>query len=117
MFSGIKNFFEVLPPAVGLDISDSSIKYAQLERKGRYFNLLAHGERDIPKGIVESGRIQNPKMLSEILEETLVKNKPSGLSSYVVASIPDEEIFLKVITLPNVPKKEIKNMILVEAER
>lgn len=117
MLTNIRQFFEVIPPAVGLDISDSSIKYAQLERSGRYFKLVAYGERDIPSGVVESGKVKDAKKLSDVLREALIEKGPKGLSRYVVASIPDEEVFLKMITMPNVPDKEIDSSILVEAER
>lgn len=113
-FHSTKQFFQAIPTAMGLDISDSSLKFVQLEPKGKYYKLGAYGERDIPLGIVESGKVKDPKMLAAILKESF---KEKDLSPYVVASLPDEEVFLKMVTLPKVPKKELNNVVLVEAER
>ncbi|OGZ61195.1 MAG: hypothetical protein A2919_00365 [Candidatus Spechtbacteria bacterium RIFCSPLOWO2_01_FULL_43_12] len=115
-FNITKQYLAILPTAFGLDISDTSVKFLQLTPEDGYFDLLVWGQKDIPKGIVEKGVIKKPADLSSILKKHLVEDKPKGLSSYAVFSLPDEEIFLKQIRLPQMPEEEMESSVYIEAE-
>jgi len=115
-FPHIKTLFHIIPPAFGLDISDSSLKFAQLTQTGTSLELSAYGERDIEKGVIESGVIKQPKKLEMILNETLRTKKKNHLAPYVVASLPDEEVFLKMIQVPILGQDELAGAIQLEAE-
>ncbi len=77
-------------PAFGLDISDESLKFAQLIAVHGGIHLGKHGEKKIPPGIIESGKIKNPKKLEEIL---LALKKEEGVKS-VRVSLPEEQVYL-----------------------
>lgn len=111
----IKNLFQVMPEAFGLDISDNAVKFMQLERDGRYFQPAHFGEIQLPRGVVEGGTIRKPKALAKKLRQEF-KQYP-GLSPYVIASLPDEEVFLKLVRVPRLTGNELKNAVRVEAER
>ncbi|MDX1607845.1 MAG: type IV pilus assembly protein PilM [Candidatus Spechtbacterales bacterium] len=113
--NSLKNRTHIIPPAFGLDISDTSFKAMQLVPKGKYYRVAAFGEADIGDGIVEEGKIIQPDKLRDILKKELVKYK--NLSRYVVASLPDEEVYLKTLKIPHLQGKELKNAVRVEAER
>ncbi|MEX2145293.1 MAG: type IV pilus assembly protein PilM [Candidatus Spechtbacterales bacterium] len=115
-FNITKQYLAISPAAFGLDISDTSLKYVQLEPEEGYFDLRVYGQKDIPKGIVEKGVIKKPSELSAILKKSLVKEGPKGLSSYAVFSLPDEETFLKQIRLPEMSDDELENAVYIEAE-
>lgn len=108
-----KSLFHIIPPAFGLDISDTSLKFVQFKVVGRELKLQTYGERDLKPGIIESGAIKKPKQLITILHEALSKE---GLPSYVVVSLPGESIFLSMIQLPQVNKAELGGAVQVEAE-
>lgn len=82
------NFLEM--PAFGLDISDESIKFIELRVKKDGISVGKYGERKIPKGVVESGKIIDPQKMIEIL---LVLKKEEGVRS-VRVSILENQIYL-----------------------
>lgn len=112
-FKIISNYFQIAPPAFGLDISDTSLKFAQLKREGDHFKLHTYGERDLEAGIIEAGIIKKPKALADILKKTLSKEK---LPPYIVASLPGEIVFLNAIQLPDLGQEEISSAVEVESE-
>lgn len=87
----------------GLDISDQSVKYAELTLAKSGIKMGRHGERKIPLGIIESGKIKDPKRLKEILS---LLRKDLHIKS-VRVSLPEEQVYLFQLRLE---KKELKNV-------
>src|SRR3990167_247373 len=112
----LKEVFEIVPNAFGLDISDSSFKFLQLSKKKGNFSVEVYGEQKLREGIVERGFIKQSKKLSIILQEALSRHISKGLSKYVVISLPDEEVFLKLIRLPLMDFREAESAVQVEVE-
>jgi len=54
-------------PAVGMDISDRSIKFMELKYKDGEFSLGRFGEREIPAGVIEGGELKEINQLVAIL--------------------------------------------------
>ena len=76
-------------PAVGIDISDHGIKYAELFAKEKGYTLGKFGSIPIPAGIVEGGKILNPLELAEILNTLrLEKNL-----TFVRSAVPEEQVY------------------------
>lgn len=92
-----KLFFRFFPvpkflatPSFGLDISDESIKFIALISGRRGITIGRYGEHGIPAGIIESGKIKDPKRLEEILSALC---KKEGIKS-VRVSLPEEQVYL-----------------------
>lgn len=99
-------------PAVGLDVSDQSIRFVELlPHKGRYM-LGRYGEKKIPLGIMESGKIKDIGGLKKILM-SLHDEYKLGL---VNVSIPEEQAYLVRMTLPRVEKSELRGSIELQLE-
>lgn len=77
-------------PAVGIDISDYSLKYVLLTQNGDEVQLEAYGKQSIPMGTVESGNIQKP----EVLVEMLKKLRREHDFDFVHLSVPEEHAYL-----------------------
>src|SRR3989344_2625111 len=77
-------------PSFGLDISDESVKFVSLAVTKKGIRLNKYGEHKIPVGIIESGKIKDPKRLEEILSSLRVQE---GIKS-VRVSLPEEQIYL-----------------------
>jgi len=77
-------------PSFGLDISDESIKFVELFSTRHGLRLGRHGERKIPSGIIELGKIKDSKRMESIL---LSLRKEEGLKS-VRISLLEEQIYL-----------------------
>lgn len=103
-----KNFFPVpgflSMPSYGIDISDESLKFAQLVTTKHGMALGKHGEIRIPTGVIEGGQIKKPKKLEEILSELKKQEK----IEYVRVSLPEEQVYIIRITLEKEGLKSIR---------
>lgn len=103
--------------AFGLDISDLSVKVAQLQKgKGGFF-LSSFGEFSVEQGIIERGQIKKEKELAEVLKSVRTKVQGKKITTpYVVASLPEEQAFLQVIQLPRMSREDLESAVRFEAE-
>lgn len=100
-------------PAVGLDITDEAIYFAELKRDKGAFVLGKYGEKMLPKGMVDGGRINDVEGLSTILKDL---KKEYGLE-YVRASLPEEKTFLFRTEIPYTEdNKQIKSSLEFKLE-
>lgn len=86
-------------PSIGIDISDTSLKYIGFKRgQGRPENLsLAQwGDINIPEGVVERGNVHDAGVLVNVLKEV---KKQTG-AEYVNVSLPEERAYLFETTIP-----------------
>ncbi len=95
MFIDLFNRFFPIPaflsmPSFGLDISDESIKFISFISTKNGLRVAKYGERKIPAGIIESGKITNSKNLEDIL---INLRKEEGIKS-VRVSLPEEQVYL-----------------------
>ncbi len=114
-----KKIFDLFPPphflempAIGLDISDEAIRFAELKRVGDTVELGIFGERKVPTEIIEEGYIKNVAELTNILKDI---QKEHGLR-FVRASLPEEKTYLFKIQLPVVPEEDIRNVLQFKIE-
>jgi len=110
-------FLNLQPEAFGLDISDVSLKIANLERRGGDLNLASIGETQIKEGIIRNGEIKDKETLIKNIKRAIaeVRGKKIG-TKYVVASLPEEKSFLQVIQMPKILKEDLKSAVIFEAE-
>ncbi len=110
-------FLTLKPEALGLDISDLSIKTVKFEKKRKILSLSYSNEVSIKPGIIHRGEIKDEKSLVKIIEKSLVKVKGKQLKTkYVIASLPEEKAFLQVIQMPHLPKEDLRSAVIFEAE-
>lgn len=93
----------LMAPSFGLDISDKSLKFVELIPGKNGIRLGRYGERKIPAGIIESGKIKDPKKLEEVL---LSLRKQEGIR-FVRVSLPEEQVYLFQLELE---KEGLKNV-------
>ncbi len=99
-------------PAVGLDISDQSIRFIELIPRGADYVLGRFGEKKIPIGVMESGKIKDTDGLKKILSSLNTEYK----LSFVNVSLPEEQAYLFRMTLPYVKKNELRGSIELQLE-
>jgi type IV pilus assembly protein PilM len=110
-------FFNIHPAAFGIDISDLSIKVAQLKKSKGGFSLSSFGEFPVAPGVIERGQVKKEEELVEILKQVRFKVQGKSIKTpYVVASLPEEQAFLQVIQLPRMSKDELESAVRFEAE-
>lgn len=98
-------------PTVGVDISDTSLKYIQFTHDihGRKNLVLKHwGDLDIPEGVLKRGVVTDQKMLSKVIAEV---RERTG-TEYVRVSLPEERAYLFETEIERgTPEKEIRGML------
>ncbi|MBI2100433.1 MAG: type IV pilus assembly protein PilM [Candidatus Vogelbacteria bacterium] len=99
-------------PAVGLDISDQSVKFIELARSGDHFKIVKYGEQAIPAGTIEAGIIKDQAGLVAALAALRAAH---GLTD-VVVSLPEEEAYVIRLTLPYVAPAELKDSLELQLE-
>ena len=99
-------------PAVAFDISDRSLKYAQLRRKKGLLRLAKFGREAIPEGLIESGEIKKEGELVDFLRSLREKMR----IEYVTISLPEEKGFLSKVRLPQMDESEIRGALEVQLQ-
>lgn len=96
-------------PAVGVDISDSSMKYVALEGSARTdatHSLRLWGDITIPDGAVHRGEVNDIEKLTGALREFREKTG----ASFVRVSLPEERAYLFETQIKrDVPAGEVRN--------
>ena len=101
MFSAIHKLLPVPDylrlPSIGVDISDSSLKYVQFtpNYNDNTLTLAQWGDIDVPDGTLSQGEILDPKQLTTAL--AAVKEKTGG--EYVRISLPEERAYIFETTI------------------
>lgn len=95
MFRSLNNKFFPAPdflssPSFGLDISEESIKFTELISTKNGIRLGRYGERVVPAGVIESGKIKDLKKLEAILTSLRKEEKIKS----VRVSMPEEQVYL-----------------------
>lgn len=104
--------------AFGMDLSDRSIKVAQLSKKKGKARLLSFARKDIPEGWIVDGEIKKEEEVMELIKKTLKEAKPKPINSkYVVYSIPETKGFIRVIKIPKVEGDNLEETVKYEAEQ
>lgn len=110
-------FLNIHPVAFGLDISDLSVKVAQLKKGTGGFFLSSFGEFPLEPGVIERGQVKKEKELAEVLKSIRGQVQGENIKTpYVVASLPEEQAFLQIIQLPRMSKEDLESAVRFEAE-
>ena len=98
-------------PSVGVDISDTSMKYVAFEPSLRSESvrvLKQWGDISIPDNVLQRGEIKDAKVLASVLSE--FKEKTGA--EYIRVSLPEERAYIFETELKrNVPAKEIQSLL------
>ena len=112
-------FFRFFPPpnflaatSFGLDISDESVKFVELIMTKDGVKIGRYGERTIPPGVIESGKIKDSKQMEEILSKL---RKEEGVKS-VRVSLPEEQVYIFQLRLEKAGLKKVKEGIELALE-
>ncbi|KKR79306.1 MAG: Type IV pilus assembly protein PilM [Candidatus Nomurabacteria bacterium GW2011_GWA2_40_9] len=86
-------------PSFGIDISDESLKYIQLISDRDGIRASKYGEKKIPPGIIEAGRIIDPEKIQEILM-SLRKAALEAIFDYEIIEETKDDLDLQVVAIP-----------------
>lgn len=103
-------------PCIGVDVSDTSLKYIQFVRQHTHdteLTLKQWGDLSVPAGVLERGNVHNVEQLATILKEMKYRTK----AEYVNMSLPEERAYLFETTVPlQTPYKDIRGILEFKLE-
>lgn len=116
--SVLRSFTKLIPPprylmipSVGVDISDTSLKYIQFQpdsHSGTELELSYWGDIDIPESVLHRGTVNDVKALSQAVGEV---RERTGMSTIRV-SLPEERAYLFETEIKKgTPFKEIRGLL------
>lgn len=98
----------------GLDISNLSIKVLEARNETNGFEILSFGEVRTPAP-VRSNNPQDLDLIAKALSKLVKDAKISSKDVYI--SIPESQVFTRVIQLPAITEKELATAIKFESEQ
>lgn len=110
-------FSKNAPIYFGLDIGDATLKLAAaLNHRGMY-ELTNYGKIDLPPGCFEKGKIIKIEEAANKMADLINKTKGIKMKTrFVHACLPDNQTFIKLITIPMMPEDEIPQAVEWAAE-
>ena len=94
-------------PAVGIDISDYSIKFMCMRAHAHEITLDAYGKFDIPLGTIERGEVKDMQTLSSLLARLHHEHN----FTFAHLALPEEHAYLFETKLPMTSEQEMTQMI------
>lgn len=102
---------------LALDISDLSAKAVQFKIGKKGPEIISYGAVELPIGIVDNGEIKNQKEMTGVIQNLFHNIKGVKIKArYVGCSLPEEKSFVRLISLPPMSDKELKEAIKWAAE-
>ena len=77
-------------PSIGLDISDTSLKYITVQGSGKKRELTQWGDIDIPSGVLTRGEVSEPQQLAAVLKECQMQTG----ARFARVSLPEERAYI-----------------------
>lgn len=112
-----KNLFTFSKGVFGLDLSDHSVKLLQLKSDGQRENVVGYSEVALPAGSVSEGDIVDQEKVRSSIQQAMQNSFPRKINTkYVICSLPETKVFLRIITLPKMKKEEAAEAIRWEIE-
>jgi type IV pilus assembly protein PilM len=103
---------KVAMPAVGLDISDHSMKFLELIPTRDGFRVGRFATDEIPEGVIVGGTIARRDALVELLSQFRQKHD----LSFVRASLPEEPGYIFTTQVPDVDPDEVRSLLKFKLE-
>ena len=101
----------------GLDISSTRIKAMWITEAGKKLQLRSFGEKKIPASAIVGGIIRRPEIVSKEIGEVIKSATPRPIATpYAICSIPQEKVFLKIESFPNLDKEKLREAVTWKAK-
>lgn len=94
-------------PAVGLDISDRAVSFIELKRRPGGFGVGQFGRRELPRGAIAAGYVNDKDAVARILREL----REQFRLDFVNASLSEEKAYLYKTRIPYVSPREMRGAI------
>src|SRR3989454_9331376 len=107
-------FFGRTSDVFALDIGSSSVKALQLREVGGSHKLAALGTASLPPDAIADGTIKDSRTVIEAIKSAVSKSGIKATESAI--AICGRELIIKKVQIPEVPAKEVHDVVQLEAE-
>jgi type IV pilus assembly protein PilM len=108
------NWLRRTPGIFGLDVGSSAVKLVQLHEGRDGWSLTAFGRAPLPPDAIADGTIRDPGLVADAIKQAADK---AGVKSRRAAiAISGRELIVKKVQIPEVPAKEVPDVVQLEAE-
>ena len=102
---------------VGLDIADHTIEILEITGSGKKPTLSLKNRLEVESGIIEWGRIKDPKRLADLFAKLFSISAQKQISKEnVLVSLPDSLVYVHIFHLPPHSKREREKLLLKELQ-
>ena len=89
---------------IGLDISDLSLKFVQLNKVRDKITIQAMGRTSLPAGLIENGEIKNKDEVIKKIKKLIANPQFGKVSSEeIISCLPETKTFIKLIEIEKTP--------------
>jgi type IV pilus assembly protein PilM len=107
-------FFRKASDVFGLDIGSSAVKALKLKETGGTYRIEALGIAPLPPDAIADGSIKDSRTVADAIRNAVAKAGVSGKET--VIAICGRELIIKKIQIPEVPPREVHDVVQLEAE-
>ena len=107
-------FFRKASDVFGLDIGSSAVKALKLKETGGTYRIEALGIAPLPPDAIADGSIKDSGTVADAIRSAVAKAGVSGKET--VIAICGRELIIKKIQIPEVPPREVHDVVQLEAE-
>lgn len=103
-----------MPRAIGVDISDASVKWVGLASRGQMgYRVSTYGSLPIPAGVITGGVVRDEAALAEVLAHVRHESRTTN----VHVALPEEEAYVFSMHVPDgTPRDQVARLIEFELE-
>lgn len=98
----------------GIEFKDAMVKLVEVEKKDDEVRVQNFHIEIVPDGLISAGKIQDQERFLSFLYD--LKNKACIQSKNLHLSIDCQNVLLRPIKIPNIPKKDLKKALDLEIE-
>jgi type IV pilus assembly protein PilM len=107
-------FFRKASEIFGLDIGSSAVKALKLKETGGTYRIDALGIAPLPPDAIADGSIKDARTVVDAIRSAVAKAGVSGKETAI--AICGRELIIKKIQIPEVPPREVHDVVQLEAE-
>lgn len=101
----------------GLDLSDLSVKVAQVESLGSTEKITGFASVPVAVGAIADGEIKDKQQVAGAIRKALETSAPRKIRTRkVICSLPETKAFLRIISMPEMDAEEIREAVKWEIE-
>jgi type IV pilus assembly protein PilM len=105
-------------PVFGFDIGHGSLKVMQIERANKRAKIVGYGTATFEAAAIADGIITNPTAIAKATNDLFQKRLIGDITTNrTVVAIPSYRTFTRLISLPPMSGKELKEAVELEAEQ